>query len=1064
MHGHDISNWKEDDTVFVETHSFSAMLKKVRNQPFMTFVGAPGSGKTATVRHIALKLQEEGYEIVQLRDIKDVETYCDPYNPQVFVIDDVLGMFDLVISEFHLLCKYQNILRGPIMSKTKTLMTCREAVFKNEVLSNCFWSKQENVIQMHDHANAISYKDRHKLLLKYNLDDPDSILQINPQFLSKMFPKLCAVFSKRKEYMKTQEGTLFSFPIPCILEELDEMKSRNKIHYASLVLMMANERKLSKEDLDNTDLSTCKNSVIKKKDSLLTACEVSYVTESYEFISALIEMNGIYTKNSGSGFSFINNLMFEITAKHFGCLFPKLILQCMSSSYIANYVKLRKSDIEEHMSKDKTLEDKMRIDKKVSQKLKAMNELCILLQESEYPLFASRLYGKIRNLEVNVFENEALKHPVVLHAFIEKMKRTPFQKLYFLYFSKLKVTEKLRSCVCEQEKYSPNEVVNIEIQCLLLMDEYRRSPLRISVGAICYVLYYGHHQILQYILDQLREKGKVDNLFKNAYNENIRFYRHVLATSDLSGESDDSSDNEGDYQTTFTDTYSESDIESMSAAQLRLLNLATYSGDIATVHLLMTYVDKEILHATGSNISNLIFKPLHIACKFGYSKIATSLVKAGCDVNLATNFLSTPLIIACDGGHMCIVQMLVREGADVNLNNKYKTPLVAACSKGYISIVQELIKRGAHVNLSSRDAKYEEEIGSPFDLMFDSWERSFSTGGLNAMFEDVFKPDRFPNERNQTPLTAACYNGYLSIVQVLTEAGADVNQSDGHQNPLIAACLNGHLSIVKTLLKAGADINQLIDHQNPLIAACFNGHLNIVETLLKAGFDVNQRKGHPNPLIAACAQGYSSIVETLLKAGYDANQTDGHKTPLLAACLNGHLSTVETLLEAGSNINHTCDRDTPLKAACLRKYFDIVHRLLKAGVKIIWDVYMYELLTAACFEGHLLVVRELINARIDVNQSDGRQKPLIAACLKGHINVVEELIKAGANVNQSIGKETPLTAATTAGHLNIVERLIKAGADVNLKDKETTPIKAAYDKGHLAIVEKLKEAGADVSK
>nr|XP_034321965.1 uncharacterized protein LOC105336698 isoform X2 [Crassostrea gigas] len=56
----DISKWKEDDKVFFETHSFSSMLEKVKSQPYVMFVGVPGSGKTATARHIALVLQGEG--------------------------------------------------------------------------------------------------------------------------------------------------------------------------------------------------------------------------------------------------------------------------------------------------------------------------------------------------------------------------------------------------------------------------------------------------------------------------------------------------------------------------------------------------------------------------------------------------------------------------------------------------------------------------------------------------------------------------------------------------------------------------------------------------------------------------------------------------------------------------------------------------------------------------------------------------------------------------------------------------------------------------------------------
>lgn len=81
LYEHEVVKWKEDDVFFVETHNFSAMLDKVKKQSYVTFVGIPGSGKSATARHIALQLQEEGYEILPIREIRDIETYCDPRNP-----------------------------------------------------------------------------------------------------------------------------------------------------------------------------------------------------------------------------------------------------------------------------------------------------------------------------------------------------------------------------------------------------------------------------------------------------------------------------------------------------------------------------------------------------------------------------------------------------------------------------------------------------------------------------------------------------------------------------------------------------------------------------------------------------------------------------------------------------------------------------------------------------------------------------------------------------------------------------------------------------------------------
>lgn len=112
----------------------------------MTFVGVPGSGKTATARHIALKLREEGYTILSIKHITEIDAYCDPHNPQVCVIDDVLGVFELDVETYNILNKYKDILNEPTMAKTKVLMTCRELVYRNKMLTECFLCKKDNVV------------------------------------------------------------------------------------------------------------------------------------------------------------------------------------------------------------------------------------------------------------------------------------------------------------------------------------------------------------------------------------------------------------------------------------------------------------------------------------------------------------------------------------------------------------------------------------------------------------------------------------------------------------------------------------------------------------------------------------------------------------------------------------------------------------------------------------------------------------------------------------------------------------------------------------------------------
>lgn len=92
-------------------------------------------------------------------------------------------------------------------------------------------------------------------------------------------------------------STFFLSPVPCILEELDNMSASSKRLYASLVSLTINQKKLSKDILDsityaNDERNVCEN----KKSKILEACKVSTDIDSFKIIDALSEMEGTYTR------------------------------------------------------------------------------------------------------------------------------------------------------------------------------------------------------------------------------------------------------------------------------------------------------------------------------------------------------------------------------------------------------------------------------------------------------------------------------------------------------------------------------------------------------------------------------------------------------------------------------------------------------------------------------------------------------------------------------------------------------------------------------------------------
>ncbi|XP_048739549.2 ankyrin repeat and KH domain-containing protein mask-like isoform X1 [Ostrea edulis] len=1060
QHNTEIQEWEEENKLYYETHSFPSMMEKVRNQSFVTFVGVPGSGKSATAHHIALKLQEEGYEVVPVDEIREIKQYCDTKNPQVFVIDDVVGVFGLQNTKFDVLTDYKRKLTTPCMEKSRTLMTCREAVF-NEIQSYThFFTEEVNVVRLHSSENELDENDKKQILQKYSLH-VNLLSPSLPALTTRMFPLLCKFFSKENNF-KVLGQTFFMNPIQCIIDEFGNMQSYNKLNYTTLVLCTMNGNCLSRDVFENACF-------VDKKRNLLEKCKLEAHTDTFKFMDALSAMEGTYTKQCIDGqYSFIHDSMYEICAYHFGTQFPDQILLHMSSSYIANFVKPQtietsstksaKEQVETQTCKrDESSNGIVKEGDECDKNKESSNEngesgdgqdLCIRLREDQYALLADRLYRDIQTMELfGVFRNNVLKNTKVCEAFILELKTKSYKELESLFLCKVENVEKImriqKSVLDESEDW--DQWSEERDRQRLLVDI--RDLTTQGVRAISWVIYYGHNKILQYLvglIQQHKEISELSMISKDGHEYSSLQNKDFLdagATNRLPK-----------YQPLHYDSALE---------QNRLLLLGCYSGDVETVKLILSQINKTPIEKTGQNGEGYVFcSPLTVACKGGHVSMVIELAKAGTNINQQDERGNTPLVVACEGGHFRVVEELVKAGVNVNLQDKWNSPLVAACSGGFENVVEVLVKAGACVNLKDENDK------SPLICA--------CYGGHVNVVKVLVKAGADVNlnhGNSKSALNVACCRGHVSIVKDLIKAGADVNLYFGNaKTPLITACFEGQVSVVKELVKAGSDANLQIENGNTaLLTACKRGHASVVVELVKAGANVNQRgEFGRTPLIVACKREYIKVVEELMKAGADVNLQDGHgTTPLVTACEGGYIEVVEILLMTGADVNlQTREGMIPLVTACFWGHVNVVEKLVKAGACVnLQDKNGKTPLVRACYVGHVGMVEELVGAGVDVNlQDENGQTPLGTACIEGHIAVVEVLVRQGANVNLGNRGGTPLLSVIDLGHASILEMLVNSGADINLTNKRgETPLVTACFKGQLNVVEKLVKVGALVN-
>ena len=460
---------------------------------------------------------------------------------------------------------------------------------------------------------------------------------------------------------------------------------------------------------------------------------------------------------------------------------------------------------------------------------------------------------------------------------------------------------------------------------------------------------------------------------------------------------------------------------------------------------------------------------LHWEAKQGCPDVVKSLVDAGADIEARNSLGRSPLLVACENGNFAKVKMLVEAGASVRATDKKKeTCLTLAAHHGHTETVRYLV-------------------------------------GLPEVDVDQPGRDRY------TALHSAVIEGHSDVVQVLIDAGADIEAKDyDRRSPLLVASALGNLGIVKMLFEAGAGVCVThMDSDTCLTLAAHHGHTETVRYL--AGLpevDINHKgKDRDTALHKAVYKGHSKMVQVLIDAGADIEVTgDFGRSPLLVASTLGNLRIAKMLVKSDARVCVTDhDGDTCLTLAAHFGNTKTVRYLASLPkVEVNYPARdQYTALHSAVNQVHPGVVQVLIDAGADLDAKDlCGNSPLDHAIRGEDIVCVKMLVEAGAALSEA-GKEVKsslLLAVHTAtssaeivhylvglpqvdvhevrdgssvlftavrwgchGDDEVVKVLIDAGAVIEAKDEEgQSPLLVASSRGSTPIVKVLVEAGAKV--
>ncbi len=512
------------------------------------------------------------------------------------------------------------------------------------------------------------------------------------------------------------------------------------------------------------------------------------------------------------------------------------------------------------------------------------------------------------------------------------------------------------------------------------------------------------------------------------------------------------------------------DVNASQGDGMTALHWAATKNDAAMAQMLV-YAGANVKATTrlGANT------PLVIAARNGNAGVVEVLLAAGADPKTPTSTGTTPLMLASASGNVEAVKALLAAGADVHAKEQSmeQTALMFAAAYARVDAMKALIAAGADVKATTKVVNLA-ALTSPEEEFFRQQQQQQPPAPAGAQARPGSTPE--PNAAAARPAGSAAATPAPAAPAAAQAAGgggrrgpaqgaAGVDRQfrynelvgwQGGLSPLLFAVRQGSRDAVDVLLEAGADVNQLSagDKSSPLVIALANGHFDIAMHLLDKG---------ANPNLAAengAAPLYAVLnVQWAPKALYPQPRSYLQQK-------TSYLQMMTALVDKGADVNARLR----FKVWYSGYNFDL-SGVDEIGATPFWraayasDVEAMKLLVARGADPHLPTAKPAGRPRVgDAGVRAGGDVSGLPPLPVGGPGVTPLQAAAGVGYGEGFAANSHRYAPT--GMLAAVKYLVEElGADVNAADHEgNTALHQAAARGDIAMIEYLVSKGADVTR
>lgn len=253
-----IRDWLRNNNLFVPTKACKEVEKLINSQNFVVVAGHSGSGKTATIQHIALKFRSQGWIVKPVNAVIDIIEIVNSSrhnleNRTIVVLNDPIGKESFDEIEFNSWKKHEENLKA-CLKKVKLLVSCRIYILNDDRVKGILNDKS-NIVDICNDQLKLSKNEKKDIRQIYASNETitkEELTQIVQ--CEAYFPLLCKLCFMKKNKQKDRLS-FFTKPVQIFEEEIRDFKNFCKEKYCALILLVLFNNKLCVGNLWESDIS-----------------------------------------------------------------------------------------------------------------------------------------------------------------------------------------------------------------------------------------------------------------------------------------------------------------------------------------------------------------------------------------------------------------------------------------------------------------------------------------------------------------------------------------------------------------------------------------------------------------------------------------------------------------------------------------------------------------------------------------------------------------------------------------------------------------------------------------